>query len=391
MNRRHALVRLAAFSLVASGPVRALAQSATQPSPEQALPVTTFDTVFLGDRNPLAAPWAAWKAAFLSEDGRVVDALQQGASHSESQGYGLLLAAIFGDDPTFDAIFGWTEANLAIRSDALLAWRWLPVSSERVPDRNNASDGDLFYAWGLVVRATRDGNRILMDRARAIAEDLVSACVVAAPDNSGRLVMMPAAQGFRRDDGIVLNPSYYMPRAMREVARATGENALATCAADGAYIIGELAKGGPVPDWIEIGPQGMFPPVDRPNRNGYEAMRVPLFMIWSGNADHRSVAVQAQAYRNDAERPPALPGQRDRDEERFTYVTAIDRKTGAVVETSDHVGYGALAALVNCAASGQAGSQIPFYRTNDQAYYPATLHLMTLIAQITASPECVPI
>ena len=100
----------------------------------------------VGPSSPLAAPWAAWKAAYLDDSGRVVDQLQQGASHSESQGYGLLLAAIFGDDPVFDQIYRWTETNLAVRSDALLAWRWLPEGAGRVPDRNNASDGDLFYA-----------------------------------------------------------------------------------------------------------------------------------------------------------------------------------------------------------------------------------------------------
>jgi len=62
-----------------------------------------------------------------------------------------------------------------------------------------------------------------------------------------------------------------------------------------------------------------------------------------------------------------------------------------VIESSAHVGYGAVAALVTCVATSAQGSEIPFYRTVDQAYYPATLHLMALIAQITAAPECVPI
>lgn len=368
MNRRDALCHLAILAAPSVLVRSAVAQAG-------------LDRPFTGPLNPLAAPWAAWKAAYLSGDGRVVDAMQQGASHSESQGYGLYLAALFGDNDAFDAIYGWTEANLSIRSDALLAWRWLPENDGGVPDRNNASDGDLFYAWGLVVRATRDGNGPLMERARAIATDLVARCVVSAPDGSGRLLLMPAAQGFVRDDNITLNPSYYMPRAMREVAQATGISALATCAADGTAMMADLAGEGLIPDWVEVGAQGMFPPVDRPDLNGYEAMRVPLFLIWSGSVDHPAIKAEARAYRRAAEAGTTADA----------HVTVFDRKSGAVTETSHHVGYAALAALVDCAASETPGSTIPFYRTVDQAYYPATLHLMVLIAQITAAPECVPI
>ena len=94
--------------------------------------------------HPLMSSWEVWKAAFLEADGRVVDSLQMGASHSESQGYGLLLAASVGDGVAFDLIDRWTMANLAVRSDSLFAWRWLPADPAGVPDRNNASDGDLF-------------------------------------------------------------------------------------------------------------------------------------------------------------------------------------------------------------------------------------------------------
>ncbi|WP_241524049.1 glycosyl hydrolase family 8 [Oceaniglobus indicus] len=347
-------------------------------------PPTGAEGPMNGPGNPLAAPWAAWKAAYLDESGRVIDALQQGASHSESQGYGLYLAALFGDDAAFDAIYGWTETNLAIRSDALLAWRWLPGVTGAVPDRNNASDGDLFYAWALVTRGQRDGDAALMDRARAIANDLVAACVTESPDGSGRLVLKPAAQGFERDGGIVINPSYYMPRAMRDVARATGARALATCAADGAAIMAALAREGLVPDWVEITPDGMKIPDDREERNGYEALRVALFLIWSGESDHPAVTMQARAYRRATATRPSTSDS-------APYATVFDPRNGDVIEASHHVGYSAVAALAECAASDVPGSAIPFYRTRDQAYYPATLHLMALIAQITATPECVPI
>ena len=251
-----------------------------------------------------------------------------------------------------------------------------------MPDRNNASDGDLFYAWALVTRGLRDGNGTMIDRAIAIARDLVAACVRQAPDGSGRLLFLPAAQGFDTDGAMVINPSYYMPRAMAELARATGARDLAICAADGMALMGDLARAGLMPDWVKVQPGGMVIPGDRPDRNGYEAVRVALFLIWSDRASHPAVLRQSQAYRR-ANATARL--------ETGDHVTVFDRVSGDVVETSSHVGYGAVAALIACATDRERGAAMPFFRTIGQAYYPATLHLMALVAQITSAPECTPI
>ncbi|AMY68614.1 hypothetical protein AKL17_1359 [Frigidibacter mobilis] len=83
--------------------------------------------------HPLQAAWQAWRGSYVAPEGRVVDSFQQGASHSEGQGYGMALALSFGDGETFRRMFTWTETNLALRSDALLAWRWLPDALPHVP------------------------------------------------------------------------------------------------------------------------------------------------------------------------------------------------------------------------------------------------------------------
>ena len=67
--------------------------------------------------HPLAAVWDAWKAAYMEPNGRVVDLMQGGASHSESQGYGLLLAATMQDAYAFNTIDDWTTRHLRIRQD----------------------------------------------------------------------------------------------------------------------------------------------------------------------------------------------------------------------------------------------------------------------------------
>lgn len=329
---------------------------------------------------PLVPAWQAWKAAYLHGDGRVIDALQDQASHSESQGYGLALAAIFSDLAAFNLIYGWTETNLRVRGDRLLAWRWLPDTDLPVPDRNNASDGDLFYAWGLVMGAAAFRNPQLLDLARGIAQDLLARCVSGAPDGSAAFVLLPAAAGFRHGDTIVFNPSYIMPRALYEVAEATGTPDLARCADDGMNLTVALAQRGLVPDWVAIGPKGFEPPPGRLSpASGYDALRVPLYLLWSGRGDHPAVSRQADFFRADLVLNPGAP-------------TPLVSNTASqtVTERSPDPGYAAVRALILCANSGPTSIIAPPYSAK-QPYYAGTLHLMTMLVEAESYPTCFPL
>ena len=284
-----------------------------------------------------------------------------------------------GDQNAALSIVSWTEDNLAVRDDGLLAWRWFPDRADPIADRNNASDGDLFYAWGCLLAGRAFGRGDLVERANDITATLVAKCVVADPRGNGRLLFVPAVDGFQRDDSVVINPSYAMPRAMEELASAAGEPRLADTARDCVSMLNDLAVDGTTPDWMLITPEG--PQVDEvlSDRTGYEAIRVPLFLIWSGltpNAmveRHRAVAVAAEP------RPGIAP-------------TVFERTTGTVLERSNDVGYQALSALLGC---GERGGSNPFLPIPPfgapQPYYPATLHMMSLVAQLDRYPGCVPL
>jgi endo-1,4-beta-D-glucanase Y len=358
MKRRMLLKSLAAFAGMSTAG-GALARS---------------DAQSVEDLRPI---WEAWKDAFLRADGRVVDTLQQEASHSEGQGYGMVLASFFEDESAFERMFEWTERNLAIRSDALLAWRWLPAEANPVPDRNNASDGDLFYAWALARAGAKFGQRSYLRRAQDIVDALAETCIMPMPGAEGRLLFLPAEHGFTHDDRITINPSYYMPLAMRELAAATGVSKLAACAQAGEALLDELAADGLVPDWVDISEDGMRPAADLPSNAGYEAMRVPLFLIWSRLHTHRAVRQIARVYERQVEPGRSAP-------------TVIEPLSGLVLETSADPGYQALAGLSVCANRNDHGAALPPF-TASQPYYPATLQLFAMIAVLEASPECVPL
>lgn len=332
---------------------------------------------FLSPDHPLQEAWRAWKTLCLLPEGRVIDQFQDAASHSEGQGYGLTLAALFDDREAADAIIGWTERNLNQRGDGLLAWRWRPETTPHIQDPNNASDGDLFYAWGLALMGVRAARPELIERAGRTVDALLVHCTAEHPDGSGRRFLLPGTAGFQHEGALVLNPSYYMPRAMRDLARITGRSALTTLADNGEALIDELARAGLVPDWISLTAGGAAePPENLSRRSGYEAIRVPLFALWSDRAEAPAVTGFSRALASAGPQPGA--------------VTVFDPATREVLEHSSHPGYAAIAALASCATSNRVGSLIPVF-SDAQPYYPATLHLMTLVVQATVFPRCVPI
>lgn len=361
MNRR-AFIAAAALSCFAGRP-RAEALTASKISSE----------------HPLQAAWNAWKLAYLEPDGRVVDAFQKNASHSEGQGYGMTLATFFGDAMAFDRMQVWTEKRLAVREDGLLAWRWTPGPEGPTLDRNNASDGDVLYAWALSRAAALFDRPELMKRAAAIVDALTAHCVAPRPDGSGRLVLLPAVYGFVQEDMVVANPSYIMPRAMLDLAASVGSARFAQCAEDGLGILEELAAYGLAPDWVKLDPTGFSKADDLSAAHGYDAMRVGLYLAWSGLDHHPALRRQAAAYRS------AVGG----DGAAMT-PTVLDARSAEVLERSPHAGYAALGGLLQCVGGKGIGAAIPPFTTN-QPYYPATLHLISLVAQVERHPRCSPI
>lgn len=327
--------------------------------------------------DPLLPLWQAWKLMHTSSTGRVIDRLQQNVSHSEGQGYALLVAEALGDRDGFELILDWTLKHLAVRDDALLAWRWHPAEGGHVTDRNNASDGDLFVAWALLRAADRFGEPRFRELAGAICTDLVAACLRPDPRPSEGILLLPGAEGFETGDSVVVNPAYYMLGAMRELGAAFGQPALELAAADGNALLSALARERLVPDWVQVTRRGFAPAEGKSSAFGYEAMRVPLYLAWSRLPGHVAVARAATAYR-------ASLGDGSEG-----FPTLIDPVTGAVRETSPDPGYRALAALSLCALDAEVDGLMPAFEA-EQPYYPSILHLLSLLAQRETSLGCIP-
>jgi endoglucanase len=307
-----------------------------------------------------AAAWAAFRQRFVTPDGRVIDTGNHDVSHTESQGWGMLFATSFDDRDTFDRIEAWTRRTLRRPSDALHIWRYTPNAANPLDDPNNATDGDLFIAYALSLAAARWNRPDLRGQAETIARSILALLVV---EVHGLTLLAPGVDGFRRSDGLVINPSYYAFTAMAALQRVAPSPVWAALRRDGIVALDKARFGtwNLPPDWALAANDGTFRPApDQPPRYSYDAIRVPLYLAWAGIDSPVLPAVAA--WWHQATPPPAgIPAW-------------VDVVTGAVADYPAGPGMAAATRL----AIGE--DTPPPAITPGMDYYTAALCLLTRLA-----------
>ncbi|MCS0504967.1 glycosyl hydrolase family 8 [Ancylobacter sp. GSK1Z-4-2] len=344
---------LAGVLLLACGVLQAMAQSQTLISQEA---------------------WATYMKQFVQDNGRVVDEANGGISHSEGQGYGMLLAFLAGDRSNFERIWSFTRTELLIRDDGLAAWRWDPNSNPHVTDVNAASDGDLLIAYALARAGRTWGIQGYTDSATRIARAIGHKLVV---QNGSRLVLLPGATGFSssdRKDGPILNLSYWIFETFPVMAQLAPETDWAALAKSGLELL-TIAKLGPArlpPDWISAPDNAPvtvadgFPPVF-----GYNSLRISLYLLRAGIADAELQESFRRSWLTENGGSPAI----------------VDIPTGRVLTRLTDPGYRMLGAVLACALNATPIPQ-DLRRFEPTLYYPSTLYLLGWALVAEKYPRC---
>jgi len=222
---------------------------------------------------------------YVGPDGRVVRRDQGEDTVSEGQAYAMLVAAAVGDRPAFERVWGWTQEHLQ-RDDGLLASHW---QDGEITDPNPATDADLDAAHALLLAHERWHDVRHARAARAIGAGVLAHETLV---RGGRRLL--SAGPWAHERGVV-NPSYFAPRALQSLERATGGRSYVRVARDSrAALRGLLARGALPPDWASAGDDGRLrptgPPGGGPIAYGFEAVRVPLRLAGSCNAGDRRMA-----------------------------------------------------------------------------------------------------
>ncbi|WP_269715610.1 glycosyl hydrolase family 8 [Caulobacter sp. NIBR2454] len=306
--------------------------------------------------------WESFKARYMQPDGRIVDNGNGGVSHTEGQGWAMLLAEAFEDRETFEKVWTWTNANLARPDVRLFSWRYDPTAEPPLTDPNNATDGDIFIAWALLRASERWRSE---DYARASAEIRGAIGRGLITQIAGRSVLLPGLEGFAGADGVTYNPSYFVLPALKAFAQMDPAGPWQATIAGGLELA-DLALFGQsaLPsDWVFIGVDGrLAPAAGRPPRFGFDAIRAPLYLVWGGEKDRRQVRSIAALWRagfKDDKRSPAW----------------IDVMTGEVAPYPLSNGGAAVAALV------LADVGIAKWRVEEPNYYSSVLQLLAAVAR----------
>lgn len=227
-----------------------------------------------------AQDWQTYKQRFIAAEGRVIDTGNGGISHSEGQGYGLLLAFEHGDRETFQNLWQWTRANLQVRNDKLFIWRKRPNVDLKDEDHNNASDGDMLIAWALWKAGQQWQQPDYRNAADAIIADIKQKLIVSW---HGLSVLLPGEQGFVKDDATTINLSYWIFPALRAFAEADPDPVWQRLGDSGLTLLQQARFGRwqLPPDWLRLTAANTQEPANN-KRFGYDAVRIPLYLILGG-------------------------------------------------------------------------------------------------------------
>ena len=308
--------------------------------------------------------WTLYKSRFIDPDGRLIDDAADDVSHSEGQGYALVLAAFNDDRDTVARLWSWTLANLEIRGDHLAAWRWRPQDHPHALDKNNATDGDLLIAWGLAEAGRRWNMPEYTAQARQIAQAIGRKAVFRS---SFGPALRPGVAGFGPDDatdGPLVNLSYWVFPAIEALAEVAPEVDWAGLRRSGLALF-DAARFGPAhlpTDWLSLR-DGVAPARDRPAVFGYELVRAPLYLAWGAPEAKTQLAKLTQSWLD------ASSGA----------LSVIDVDTGKATQGFADQGYRAVAALARCALYDEKFPD-ELRRIEAKRYYPATLHMLSLTA-----------
>lgn len=237
--------------------------------------------------------WAVYAARFVTAEGRVVDTGQGGITTSEGQGFAMLLAEAAGERDGFERLWTWTRRALDVREDGLLAWQWR--EGEGVVDANNATDGDLLVAWALARAAGRWGEPAYAEAAAAIARAVRGGVVV---ESAVGPVLLPGREGFVHGEALTVNPSYWVFPAFTALDRVDPHPLWGRLAGSGDRLLAHAryTVAGLPADWLEIEGERIALATRKPPRFGFEAVRVPLYALWSGRDPRASPHLGVAAF-----------------------------------------------------------------------------------------------
>lgn len=238
------------------------------------------------DKWPL---WNVFKAHFIQENGRVLDAsIPQQHSSTEGQSYSMFFAVVANDQKTFDKLWKWSIDNLfqGDIENQLPAWIWGMDENNDwgVLDHNSASDADLWFVYALLEAGRLWKDKKYTQDAYKLLTQIELKEVVDLPDLGAML--LPGEQGFVHEDYWALNASYMPVVLLRRLQNESPLSPWGDVAKHTVTLLENSTPYGYVADWSAYmknasnGGPGFSPTMPgKPPIGSYDAIRT---YMWAG-------------------------------------------------------------------------------------------------------------
>jgi endoglucanase len=318
--------------------------------------------------------WEQYRSRFITADGRVIDKDNdpKGVTHTEGQGYGMLLAEAAGDRTRFDQLWHWTQSHLR-RPDGLFSWKFAACGAQGdcVADTNNASDGDILIAWALL-RAGQDWARAdYVSAARKIAKSVSDNLIVVLGEDT---LLLPAVNGFSDRSSVTVNLSYWVFPAFNAFTAVFNDPLWPQLSKRAPALLQEarFGKWQLPPDWLSVDAGPVRPADGFPPRYSFDAVRIPLYLVWGGITDKETLAPFLSFW--SAPHPQNVPAW-------------VDLNTDAVAPYAWSTGVASIAKVTERAAhaGGDTKDELPVPGAQD-GYFSWSLSLLARVAAAETKP-----
>ncbi|MDQ0314154.1 glycosyl hydrolase family 8 [Amorphus orientalis] len=314
------------------------------------------------------AAFLVYRESFIKDDGRVYDPQNNGITHSESQGYGMMLALLGDDRPTFDRIWNFAKTRMR-RPDGLFSWKYEP--GRGITDRNNATDGELFMGTALALAAIRWNDPIYARDAEIIADTVGRKLIL---NYGGYTLLLPGewARPTRHNPVAIVNMSYFIPITLQMFEGLAPQHPWETVYHDSLRILDDMIH--PPSDWTAINSHGEPNPARgfKP-KFSYDAVRIPMYLLQADMTHQKTSDILNTVWGNPRHGPVF--------EFRVSDFSKIDRFWGGSYELAHD--------LLYCRQTGTPAEPANI-RMNFDNYFDASLHLMMIAALFANNPECFP-
>ena len=229
--------------------------------------------------------YVIYKRNIIQSNGRVVDWQNKGVTHTEGIGYSLFFSVYFSDKKTFYKIYRWFRKNLPLNDKGLIPWLWgkLPNGKWGILDSNDATDGNLWIAYSLLLGYEKWHDLELKEFALSLIRNIKKFDIYI---KNKCIFLLPAAKYFVNKNSVIVNPSYYTPFIFRKIYEYDKDPIWLKLAKQSYklwYFI-FLTPYHLYPEWIKVD-KTYCKVTDISGIMAFNAIRIPIWILYSSNTE----------------------------------------------------------------------------------------------------------